>query len=276
MQAMTKAILRPFLVSAILWTAGLAEISAPVVIKDFRSPEVIDRAIMISLNEMSEDRAAVLASDHLRAEKSSYRIFRLTIGVETLDILRTLGTGIPNGNGYESYRKVLERAGPVRLPIAQLYATPKGATLLYSGLGRVSERILFGIDPTVFPVAGRRYRLVGFFITETPAAAKTAVPAYSLDLFFVFDGSPSEARTRSIARRMHGLFGAGYGMTVYLRNDPWFLGHAGFASPYRFSASGSVPTEEVYKASTYGVCTNRRLGEPQASATMRCSVRSAI
>jgi hypothetical protein len=267
---MSRAADRLVISTAFLCVAAFAQ--APAVIKEFRSPAVIDLARMIKPAEMSEERVAALALEHLRGETSSYRLLRLTIGVEQVDILRTLGTGIPSGNGYNSYLDVLERLGPVRLPVAQVYATPKGAILLYSEPGRITERILFGTDPTLFVVSKTHYRLVGAFVKEIPLEARTASTPYTLHLFFVLHGTPTQTATRHISRRMYQVFGAEYGLTVHLRRDPWYLGWAGFANPYRFSKTGEIPTPEAYKSSTQGICSNHRFGEPRASSVMQCSV----
>ena len=221
-------------------------IDAAEVVRDLRVKGVVDRAISVPARDLNRRAAERLAREFLQQQrKRGFSLLRLTIGVDPIEVGRSLFHGGPDVTSYESTVAALRQFGAPRRPIARLVATPEGALFSYRDENGLSESLLDGQrDPTRVTMNGTPFRLLHFDVQGRQLDGKR--DSFSLDLYFQVMDPPSAGAVGALARLFQRRTEFSR-LAVNVRTDVWFLDRSGFPDVYRFSDDSPLPTSVEFR-----------------------------
>lgn len=225
-------------------------LGAQRVVRDFRSPQVVDIAVVSEEVTFSKQRVTEQAKVVLEQQRPRPTLFRFMVGTQIGEVSRALWHGKPEGDLYDETLDDLKTYGPLRGWLARVISLPRGALLSYRDKGRYFEDVLQGTgDPAEFSVGGTKYKLVHFHLTEVRAVKRR----FWLDLYFVRPTPLSLSNCATLLRQVQSLTQI-QDITVNVRTRPWFPDDSTFPAQYPFQADLSIPSVGEYLTMPHMTC----------------------
>ncbi len=228
-------------------------VRAQIVLADQNAAGIVNRAFTIPKQQFDRSHVESLCRAFLDEHKGQYRLLRLLIGTDEVDLARSLYHSINRRVTEQSALEDLKKFGLPKQPIARLFARGGNALLSYVGPdGKFDEWLLAGAtDPTKIKVGEVSCRLLHFvFVGPQYAMRKDYVVTkrpdpYGLDLYFQC-GPQVSATNAAILVRMFAKELGLHGVSVHTRSDAWFLADPNYPDVYRFQREIVLP--RLYEA----------------------------
>lgn len=147
-------------------------------------------------------------------------------------------------SGYEWWRLNYERTK--RHPAGRMISLRGNAIAEFTnGSGEVTRHILAGSDPLNVSVAEGNFTLLQFTFRPVPLARENGLAAETVDIYATTEVPLCTSGGIALLKALHSLVPID-GITLFIRNDTWFLDHSDYPVEHPFQPRRPPPTKDEF------------------------------
>jgi hypothetical protein len=214
---------------------------------------VTERVITVSPVEFNQELIASECNRFLREPRSP--LSKLILASSQTDAL-SMRSGKHIHEVYQSWYPSFVDQSRSAGPVAELIVFGSNATLRVQDRSRqITRSVLRGHDALTIDLGGTPFELLDFHSAHLAHPVEGVAPeGLVVDLYFRTSDKLSLGKAKVLTSRMVDRIGIRHGVSVYVRNDTWFIEDPSFPVYYRFSPYEHVPTREEYQTGPQIIC----------------------
>lgn len=223
--------------AVILCCTGLSAL-ADTVLQDLRWPGMQVRIVDIPAADVF-----TLSKMEARARTDLQRASNLRFGLTRYYCCGRTPLPKPSHTGYNNWRSTWDILSGQQRPQAEIIAINGNAVLrVRDAAGKISTKALAGSNPLIVELGPRTYTIGHIAVPESAASFQ------NIYVYLQTEGALSEEDGLELYKRFVRVF-SGLDVSVFVRNDMWFIRQMTFPFVIPYSADMNPPTLAEYTAS---------------------------
>jgi len=153
--------------------------------------------------------------------------------------------------GYDWWKHGFENVP--RFPMARLVAIEGNAVFEYGDGEHIQRKVLAGSDPLLVTVGASTFRVLYFAFVPITVRRPQELDADRLKIFAETDQALDPIAGKDLFAALNRLIPL-TDISLFIRNDTWFLDIAGYPLIYPFRHEETPPTKEIFQKSHTLLC----------------------